>query len=127
MSFRIPIAATLTWLAYAQTASAQLPQQSGAVDLLTQANVQVDGIADDDEIGESLATAGDVNGDGLGDVIAGADWQDVGRARHGVGDLRADDSGADRPRGARLGRACGSSARRPAPTPADHVRGGRAT
>ncbi len=71
------VPATMILLACAQPASAQLPQQSGSVDLLTQANVQVDGIVEDDEIGESLAAAGDVNGDGLGDLIAGADGNDV--------------------------------------------------
>jgi Putative Ig domain/FG-GAP-like repeat/FG-GAP repeat len=77
MRFRIVLAAIVAWLASAQAAPAQLPQQSGAVDLLTQANVQIDGIVEEDELGASLAAAGDVNGDGLADLIAGAEGNDV--------------------------------------------------
>ena len=70
-------AALVILLASAQAASAQLPQQSGTVDLLTQANVQIDGIEPDDELGDEIAAAGDVNGDGLGDLIAQADGEDL--------------------------------------------------
>ena len=70
-------AAFVILLACAQAASAQLPQQSGTVDLLTQANVQIDGIEPDDELGDEIAAAGDVNGDGLGDLIAQADGEDL--------------------------------------------------
>jgi hypothetical protein len=49
-----------------------LPQQSGAVDLLTQANVRLSGGAAGDRAGQTVALVGDVNGDGLGDVAVGA-------------------------------------------------------
>ena len=49
-----------------------LPQQSGSVDLLTQANVAINGAAAGDNSGISVAGAGDVNGDGRADVIVGA-------------------------------------------------------
>ena len=93
----------MTSLACAQAARAQLPQQSGSVDLLTQANVQIDGIVEDDVFGETLAAAGDVNGDGLGDLIAGAygndfaqrgtAWVIFGRSTPGPIDLAALGSG----------------------------------
>lgn len=50
-----------------------LPQQAGTVDLLSQANVRLDGAAEGYETGYSVAPAGDVNGDGVGDLIVGAD------------------------------------------------------
>ena len=53
------------------SARAALPQQSGAVDLLNQANVRIDGPAPSASASEGLAAAGDVNGDGIGDVIIG--------------------------------------------------------
>ena len=56
----------------ALTARAALPQQSGSVSLLTQANVQIDGAAAGDEAGWRVAGAGDVNGDGRPDLIIGA-------------------------------------------------------
>ncbi|MCW2990446.1 MAG: hypothetical protein JWM73_1040, partial [Solirubrobacterales bacterium] len=54
------------------TAPAALPQQSGGLDLLTQAQGRVDGATAGDVLGENLAGAGDVNGDGIGDVILGS-------------------------------------------------------
>ena len=68
------------------SARAGLPQPSGAVDLLTQANVRIDGPVPNgsasgfridgpggnDGVGQAVAGAGDVNGDGLADVIVGA-------------------------------------------------------
>ena len=56
----------------AASAAAVLPQQSGRVDTLTQANVRIDGEAAAQVSGEAVAGAGDVNGDGIGDVIVGA-------------------------------------------------------
>ena len=41
-------------------------------DLLTQANVRIDGATGGDQSGDSVASAGDVNGDGRDDVIVGA-------------------------------------------------------
>lgn len=56
----------------AASAAAVLPQQSGSVDTLTQANVRIDGEAAAQVSGEAVAGAGDVNGDGIDDVIVGA-------------------------------------------------------
>jgi FG-GAP repeat len=57
-------------------AATPLPQQIGVVDLLTQANVELDGAAAGDMAGTAVAAAGDVNGDGTGDVIVGAPGAD---------------------------------------------------
>ncbi len=53
-----------------------LPQQSGIVDLLLQANVQLDGAAGREFTGFAVAGAGDVNGDGRPDVLVGAQRAD---------------------------------------------------
>lgn len=47
-------------------------QSTRIVDLRTQASVVLDGADTWSMLGESVASAGDVNGDGLGDVIVGA-------------------------------------------------------
>ena len=51
---------------------ASIPQQSGSIDLLTQANVTINGDLANSISGYSVDGAGDVNGDGLADVIIGA-------------------------------------------------------
>jgi Ca2+-binding RTX toxin-like protein len=56
----------------AAVATAVLPQQGGTVDLLTQANLRIDGAAPQDFAADSVASAGDFNGDGYGDVVIGA-------------------------------------------------------
>ena len=66
------ICAGATLIAGASARMATLPQQIGKVDLLTQANVRIDGAAPEDEAGLKVAAAGDVNGDGIGDVIVAA-------------------------------------------------------
>ncbi len=53
-----------------------LPQQSGSVDLLTQANLRIDGAVASDQAGYAIAPAGDVNGDGRDDVVVGARQSD---------------------------------------------------
>jgi hypothetical protein len=55
----------------------RLPQENGKVDLLTDANVRLDGFGRDVRAGYSVAAAGDVNGDGRSDVIVGAPFAGV--------------------------------------------------
>src|SRR3954447_1012887 len=71
------VALALAGLVWPVGASASLPQQGGAVSLLEQANVTLAGTAAFDEAGRSVAGAGDVNGDGLADVIVGARFADA--------------------------------------------------
>ena len=59
-------------LTAAAFAVAVLPQQTGRVDLLSQPSLRIDGATADDQAGASVAGAGDVNGDGLGDLLIGA-------------------------------------------------------
>lgn len=58
----------------ATAAIAVLPQQNGIVDLLSQANVRIDGAAPQDGAGAAVAAAGDVNGDGIGDLLLSAPY-----------------------------------------------------
>lgn len=58
-------------LAVAAVAVAELPQRTGHVDLLSQANVRLDGKAGNAS-GWSVAGVGDVNGDGRRDIAIGA-------------------------------------------------------
>jgi hypothetical protein len=76
---RAPAAAALLaittcacFVAGAAGAPVVLPQQGGTVDLLSQANLQLDGAVAADRAGTSIAGAGDVNGDGVDDIIVGA-------------------------------------------------------
>ena len=73
---RLPLAAGACLAALSAVALGVLPQQQGTVDLLTQANVTLNGVAAGDYSGRSVASAGDVNGDGLADVIVGAPYAD---------------------------------------------------
>ncbi len=84
-------------LAICAGAQAALPQQSGGVDLLTQTDVQIGGAAAGDAAGYAVSSAGDVNGDGIDDVIVGASpfvsaeaaWVVYGRPGPGPIDLAA--------------------------------------
>ena len=71
MKARIAVVACAVGALGAAVAVAVLPQQNGTVDLLTQANLRIDGAAPQDFAGSAVA-AGDVNGDGRADVIIGA-------------------------------------------------------
>ena len=73
---RLPLAAGACLAVLSAVALGVLPQQQGTVDLLTQANVTLNGVAAGDYSGRSVASAGDVNGDGLADVIVGAPYAD---------------------------------------------------
>ena len=73
---RLPLAAGACLAALSAVALGVLPQQQGTVDLLTQANVTLNSAATGDQSGYSVASAGDVNGDGRTDVIVGAPLAD---------------------------------------------------
>jgi hypothetical protein len=68
----------------AAPAAAVLPQQQGAVALLDQANLTVNGAAANDSAGYSVHGAGDVNGDGRDDVIVGAPQASTNGATSGA-------------------------------------------
>ena len=74
--FRLPLVAGVCLAALSAVALGVLPQQQGTVDLLTQANITLNGAAATDVSGYSVAPAGDVNGDGLADLIVGAPYAD---------------------------------------------------
>lgn len=62
-----------------------LPQQTGTVDLLTEANITIRGPEASSEAGKAVAGAGDVNNDGIDDVIIGARYADpLGRSNAGA-------------------------------------------
>jgi hypothetical protein len=73
----VTVCAGATLIAGASAQVETLPQQTGSVDLLAQANVRMEGAAPSDLTGTSVAAAGDVNGDGIGDVIIGAEEADA--------------------------------------------------
>jgi FG-GAP repeat len=93
---------TVCLLGLARPAHAQ-----STVDLLTQANLRIDGASADDRAAE-VAGAGDVNGDGLSDVIVGslfgkAAYVVFGRASMGTIDLADLGAGGFRIAGASAG------------------------
>ena len=83
--FRLPLVAGVCLAALSAVALGVLPQEQGTVDLLTQANVTLSGAAATDVSGYSVAPAGDVNGDGLADLIVGAPYADPSSSRDAAG------------------------------------------
>ena len=66
------LVAVVLLLTLTASGAAVLPQQTGRVDLLSQPSLRIDGAAALDQAGASVAGAGDVNGDGLDDLLVGA-------------------------------------------------------
>ena len=65
-------------------AQAALPQQAGRADLLSDVQLRIDGAIGGGRTSAAVAGAGDVNGDGRGDVVVGAP-QETARGRSGSG------------------------------------------
>ena len=65
-------------------AQAALPQQAGRADLVSDVQLRIDGAIGGGRTGAAVAGAGDVNGDGRGDVVVGAP-QETARGRSGSG------------------------------------------
>jgi hypothetical protein len=63
---------------------AALPQQAGRADLGSDVHLRIDGAIGGGRTGAAVAGAGDVNGDGRGDVVVGAP-QETARGRSGSG------------------------------------------
>ena len=72
MRFGLVAVAVVASAVWCSAVFASIPQQSGSIDLLTQANVTINGDLANSISGYSVDGAGDVNGDGLADVIIGA-------------------------------------------------------
>ena len=72
----VPLALVALVAAGAAAQSLTLPQQRGDVDLASQANIVIRGALGGDQAGNSVAAAGDVNGDGLSDIVVGAPGAD---------------------------------------------------
>jgi FG-GAP repeat/Putative Ig domain len=65
-------------------ARAALPQQAGRADLVSDVQLRIDGAIGGGRASAAVAGAGDVNGDGRGDVVVGAP-QETARGRSGSG------------------------------------------
>jgi hypothetical protein len=76
--------ALLTAGAGIDAALAALPQQAGRADLASDVHLRIDGAIGGGRAGAAVAGAGDVNGDGRGDVVVGAP-QETARGRSGSG------------------------------------------
>src|SRR5215211_2911968 len=91
---RVSLTALALLALAAATAYAALPQQSGSVDLATQADVRLDGAVAGNVFGEYATSAGDFDGDGVTDVVvtngnASSAWVVFGSAAGGNVSLAA--------------------------------------
>lgn len=75
--YRLAPALGVVVLAACAPAWAALPQQTGNVDLLTQANITFTGALPEDFLGGAVAPAGDLNHDGIDDIAISAPGADV--------------------------------------------------
>ena len=80
-SARIALVVALTLLGLG--AAAPVASADGPIDLLTAANVRIDGPLPSDLAGVSVAAAGDPNNDGIDDVIVGASNADINGSSSG--------------------------------------------
>ena len=72
LNFRRALAcAVAAFAACAPGASASPLNSGGPVDLLTESNVRIEGLASAAKVGDKIASAGDFNGDGINDVALG--------------------------------------------------------
>lgn len=90
------LTAVVLGAALAAPAQAALPQQSGLVDLATGANVRFTTTEGNTYAGDEIASAGDVNGDGIDDALIGASGASPA-GRSGAGSAFVVFGGADPP------------------------------
>ena len=81
---RTGLAALLLTAAALALPAAASAQDNPDVSLAGGYDLRMDGLASGDETGMAVAGAGDVNGDGLGDVIVGAAQADVAGTNSGA-------------------------------------------
>jgi hypothetical protein len=80
----VTVAASLVLVTGAAARPDVLPQQQGRVELGSQANVTIVGAASSEGAGDAVAGLGDVNRDGIGDLVVGAPGaRNNGRANSG--------------------------------------------
>ena len=72
LNFRRALACAIAAFAVCAPGASASPLNSGGpVDLLTESNVRIEGLASAAKVGDKIASAGDFNGDGINDVALG--------------------------------------------------------